>query len=161
MKKWIFISSVACITGVCLLLHKPYGKLSCVKDHKVSFCPGISEDVLTVPLVSTAAVEKIPFLEFDACGETWKMTALYSHSVGALLAEFSHNYETPCLAFVQDASGDEYLLTVDKAGQCSLSPLSFLLEHAFLVKKTMRGQSFLGYCPKKNGEVICYFEKAL
>jgi hypothetical protein len=108
-------------------------KISCVKNHKIvlsldSF--GAPPDILSIPLSHAVSYDKIPFLEFVSNNEKWKTTALYSESVGDLMAELSTGHlkdPTPLVAFVQDATGGEYFLIVDKSGQSSIQSLQSLL----------------------------------
>jgi hypothetical protein len=154
------------LTGACGLFSDSKSKLSCVKERKILFCLGSLEgapDLLSVPLVCVATVEKIPLLEFGFEGVTWNMTALYAKSIGEFMVDLPLKYKNgplPLIAFVQDAAGDEYLMTIDRKGECALSSLPSLLKQSILVSKKVGAQNYLGYALDKNAKILCYFQQS-
>jgi hypothetical protein len=145
---------IAVVLGVVLNVKKSAltkeGKISCIKDHRITLSLGrLGEacDVISLPLVPMAPSKKIPFLEFFSNDEKWKATALYSESVGDLMAEISlgcRNDSTPLVAFVQDALGDEYFIILGKSGESSISSLQFLVEKALVSSRELEDQKYLG-----------------
>lgn len=150
-------------------LSSDHGKISCVKEGKVVLClnnPSVSPDVVALPLIHGATGSKIPFLEFKAGQEKWKTTALYSVSIGDLMAELSNVQATdaaPVIAFVQDLNREEYFIFIDKNGDSTISSLQFLYEHAALEVKQVGRKKFLGVAfpsaTDKKAEPVVYIQR--
>ncbi len=164
---------MAVVLGVILTVKKSSSnklqKISCVKDGKVVLyldCPGAVADIISIPLVRATSHVRIPFLEFVSNDEKWKTTALYSESVGELIAELSLvqlKDPTPLIAFVQDAQGDEYFIMIGSSGESTVSSLQFLFEKSLFKVKQSGKQKYLGpkisFLPDKEDQFAFYIQQ--
>jgi len=104
--------------------------ISCINGEKVTFALSLdAHDVLTIPLIHSTRCQEIPFIEMPSKERNWKFTALYTESIGELVADLQNFHQgTPLLCLVQDANKNEYIVTIDQEGKSSVSSLPFLLK---------------------------------
>jgi hypothetical protein len=112
-------------------------KMTFVKERNIMLSFDLAESI-SIPLVRLSAYDKIPCLEFSSRDETWRTTAIYTQSIGELMAGLTSSQgqdSIPLIAFVQDVHGDDYVIVIGKNKESSLSSLQFLLKESSVVRK--------------------------
>ncbi len=121
-------------------------KITLVKEHKIVLSFDLVESI-SIPLVQTSAYDKIPYLEFFSHDEKWRATAIYTQSVGELMAGLTSSQgqdAIPLIAFVQDVHGDDYVIIMGKNQESSLSSLQFLVRGSSVERKELGKEKYLG-----------------
>lgn len=140
-------------------------KITFVKERKVVLSFDLIESI-SIPLVQVCAYNKIPFLEFSSHDEKWRTTAIYTQSVGELMAGLTSSQKQdsiPLIAFVQDVHGDDYVIIIGKNKESSLSSLQFLVRESLVERKALGKEKYLGIklpnCSSGEGQIAFYIQQ--